>query len=147
MQLAAPAGKTLAVERRDYEEAVRCEQQSVRVSEGLARRHELALFGLAEMQVFAGRPADATGFMERAASSPIVQTMPSTLIEFGRVDIVYLVRLGRVKDALAEGRATLAAPAARLGRDQPEVTTTADALAEATRAAGLWQETVELTDR
>lgn len=138
---------TLAVERRDYAQAVRCAEQSVRVSEGLARRNEVALLALAEMQIAAGRASDAAGFMERGRRPELVANSPSTAVELSRAHTLYLVRRGRVKEALEEGHATLQEQERQLGAQHPEVTLMADSLAEATFASGSWAETVALTDR
>jgi len=72
---------------------------------------------------------------------------PATWLEFGRMRILFLLGVGRPRDALVEGRATLAEQERAFSAEQPEVALTADALAEATSAAGLWRETIELTDR
>ncbi len=138
---------SLAAELREYGEAVRCEEKSRHVVEGMPRRYDVAEVSVAQMLIFAGRAGEATEIMERPREPSMKSSTPATWLEYGRMRILYLLGVGRLREALTEGRATLAEQERAFGTTQPEVTLTADALSEATSAAGLWRETVELTER
>lgn len=138
---------TLALELRDYDEAIRCQETAVRLSQAAGSRLLAAEVSAAWAMALGGRSQAALDRCDRLREGIDHDQTPASWVEYGRVRVLAMTRLGRVKEALAEGRVTLAEQERKLGKLQPEVASMADILSETAFAAGLWQEAIDLAER
>lgn len=143
---------TLAMERRDFHEAVRCakltDELTVQMGTGSARVTRGAL-STAMMMAFDGQPQAALELL--ANISLRLQQSPEELVgalgDYHRAHVIALARVGQPARALAEGKAWLAEDERRWGKTHPDVATLADAVAEAAFASGLYAEAISGSER
>lgn len=138
---------SLAVEQRDYDEAVRCERMAVQLSGVLVSRRLAAETSLASMLVLAGQAAEGLALAEALRAQLDAEQAPAAWVEYGRARVHALTRLGRLKEAWNEGKTTLTEQERKLGKLHPEVAAFADVLGEAALALGHWQDAAELSER
>ncbi|MFT3712758.1 MAG: serine/threonine-protein kinase [Archangium sp.] len=137
----------LAAEQRNYAEALANEQMAVQLSGSLLARRLAAEITLATTLVYAGKPADALTLAEALRPQIDIDTTAASWVEYGRIRVLALTRLGRLKEAWSEGRTTLTEQERKLGKLHPEVVATADVLSETALALEQWQEAADLSER
>ena len=143
---------TLAMERRDMHEALRCAKLTEDVAGQLGRtsaRFARAQLTSAVMATLAGQPQ--LGLAELEAVRPLLDISPDemggALGEYRRGHVLSLTRLGRNEEALTEGRVWLAEGERRWGPAHPDVAALADAVASAAFASGLSAEALTGSER
>lgn len=143
---------TLALERRDFHEAVRCakltDELALQLGLGSARVTRSRLT-TAMMLAFDGQPQASLDLL--AEVHPRLEESPDELVgalgEYQRAHVLALARVGRLKEALAEGHAWLVEDERRWGLAHPDVATLADAVAEAAFSSGLYAEALSGSER
>ncbi|MDP2275365.1 MAG: serine/threonine-protein kinase [Archangium sp.] len=142
----------LAMERRDTHEALRCAKltEEIALQFGLdSPRLARSKFGVALMLVLDGKPQEGLEAFERLR--PLLgrgtEELGDALSDYQRGHVLGLTRVGRLKEALAEGHTWLAENERLHGKVHPEVAALADAVAEAEFEAGRFAEAIEGSER
>ena len=143
---------TLAMEQRDTHEALRCAKLTGDLAAQLgpdSARMTRARLSIAMMRALDGQPQPA--LEELDALRPRLERTPDEMVgalaEYQRAHVMALTRLGRLKEALSEGKTWLAEGERRWGQAHPDVAALGDAVAEAAFRSGLWAEALSGSER
>ena len=142
----------LAMERRDMHEALRCSKLTTEIAQQLggdSSRMIRSRITTALMLVLAGQPQEGLEDLERLGPllEPAPDELADTLTEYQRAHVLALTRMGRFKEAIAEGQTWLVEKERRYGQVHPEVAALADAIAEASFASGKYEDAIKGSER
>ena len=142
----------LAWERRDFQESLRCARLNLDIAEQFGDQSVRVLRGrllVAMTLPLIGQSQEA--LVELNTLRPLLEANPDELIgaqiEFQRGHMMALNRLGRMQEAIAEGKTWIAEVERQRGQAHPDAAALADTIAEAEFLSGHYAEAITGSER